>query len=168
MTVLVYYSCHEPLFIKTETSWLIRPQGILFNWNSRDRFVYAPSQWETMLQCTIICHWLGTFNKWSLNSVKMCVFIPGNCTSIMLTHWGWDKFWNEHSRKYTSQGLIDSMAALVEVEAWCRRGDKPLSETLMVCFTAVTRAQWVNGCRVAHIFSQRAMSYIILSLPVIL
>ena len=30
---------------------------------SRDHFVYAPSQWETMLQCNVVSHWLGTFTK---------------------------------------------------------------------------------------------------------
>ena len=24
-----------------------------------DHFVYAPSQWETMLQCNVVSHWLG-------------------------------------------------------------------------------------------------------------
>ena len=28
--------------------------------------VCAPSQWETMLQCNIVSHWLGAFTKWSL------------------------------------------------------------------------------------------------------
>ena len=32
----------------------------------RDHFMNAPSQWETILQCNIISHWLGTFTKWSL------------------------------------------------------------------------------------------------------
>ena len=32
----------------------------------RDHFVNAPSQWEMMLQCNIISHWLGSFTKWSL------------------------------------------------------------------------------------------------------
>ena len=32
----------------------------------RDHFVYAPSQWETTLQCNIISHWLSAYTKWSL------------------------------------------------------------------------------------------------------
>ena len=27
----------------------------------RDRFVYAPSQWETKLQCNVTSHWLGAY-----------------------------------------------------------------------------------------------------------
>ena len=33
----------------------------------RDHFVYAPSQWEIMLHCNVVSHWLGTCTKWSLN-----------------------------------------------------------------------------------------------------
>ena len=32
----------------------------------RDNFVYAPSQWETTLQCNVVSHWLGAYTKWSL------------------------------------------------------------------------------------------------------
>ena len=34
---------------------------------SRDHFVYAPSQWETTLQCNVVSHWLGAFTKLSLS-----------------------------------------------------------------------------------------------------
>ena len=34
----------------------------------RDYFVYAPSQWETTLQCNVVSHWLGAHTKWSLDS----------------------------------------------------------------------------------------------------
>ena len=32
----------------------------------KDNFVLVLSQWETMLQCNIVSHWLGTFTKWSM------------------------------------------------------------------------------------------------------
>ena len=32
----------------------------------RDHFVYAPSQWQTTLQCNVASHWLGTYTKLSL------------------------------------------------------------------------------------------------------
>ena len=60
-----------------------------FGPDSRDHFVYAPSQWETMLQCYIIetmlqCNsipdWLGACTKWSLweNTIssRMILRIP--------------------------------------------------------------------------------------------
>ena len=34
----------------------------------RDHFLYAPSQWETIIQCKFISHWLEAFTKWSLCS----------------------------------------------------------------------------------------------------
>ena len=33
----------------------------------RDHFVYAPSQWETTLQCNVASHWLDAHTKWSLH-----------------------------------------------------------------------------------------------------
>ena len=35
----------------------------------RDHFVYAPSQWETTLQCNVVFHWLGACTKWSLHQM---------------------------------------------------------------------------------------------------
>ena len=32
----------------------------------RDHFVYAPSQWQTILHCNVVCHWLGAYTKRSL------------------------------------------------------------------------------------------------------
>ena len=31
--------------------------------------ISVPSQWEMMLQCNIVSHWLGTFTKWSRSMV---------------------------------------------------------------------------------------------------
>ena len=32
----------------------------------RDQSRYAPNQWETLLQCDKVSHWLGTYQDWSL------------------------------------------------------------------------------------------------------
>ena len=32
----------------------------------RDHFVYAPSQWDMVLQWNVDSHWLGTYTRWSL------------------------------------------------------------------------------------------------------
>ena len=32
----------------------------------REHFVFVPSQWEMMLHCNIISHWLDSYTKWSL------------------------------------------------------------------------------------------------------
>ena len=51
------------------------------------------------------------------------------------------------SMKFVPKGPINNIPALVEIKAWRRPGDKPLSEPMMVSLTThicVTRPQWVN------------------------
>ena len=35
-------------------------------WLCTDHFVFASSQWEMMLHCNVISHWLGAYTKWTL------------------------------------------------------------------------------------------------------
>ena len=51
-----FLKCPPPLHLK----------GQLCGQHTRNHFVYAPSQWEMMLQCNIVSHWLDTYTKWSL------------------------------------------------------------------------------------------------------
>ena len=49
--------------------------------------------------------------------------------------------------KFVPQGPINNISALVQIMAWRRPGDKPLSEPIMVSLPThicVTRPQWVN------------------------
>ena len=115
----------------------------------------APSQWETSLQSNTISHWLGINLEWVLW-----------CT-LILTHWGWDEmnnisqmtffkriFFNENvwisikiSLKFVPKGPINNIPALVQIMAWRRSGDKPLSEAMMVSLPThicVIRPQWVK------------------------
>ena len=51
------------------------------------------------------------------------------------------------SMKFVPKGPINNIPALVQIMAWRRPGDKPLSEPMMVSSTThicVTRPQWVN------------------------
>ena len=51
------------------------------------------------------------------------------------------------SLKFVPKGLINNIPALVQIMAWRRPGDKPLSEPMMVTLLThicVTRPQWVN------------------------
>ena len=51
------------------------------------------------------------------------------------------------SLKYVPRGPINNIPALVQIMAWRRQGDKPLSEPMMVrllTHICVTRPQWVN------------------------
>ena len=82
-----------------------------------------------------------------------------------LTHWGWDKMdvvsqttlWNAFSwmkmlefRLKFHWSLFLNIPALVQIMAWRRPGDKPLSEPMMVVLPmhiCVTRPPWVNTLR---------------------
>ena len=52
--------------------------------------------------------------------------------------------------KYVPKVWINNIPALVEIMAWCRPGDKPLSEAMLVSLLmhkCVTQPQWVKGLR---------------------
>ena len=52
------------------------------------------------------------------------------------------------SLKFVPKGPINTIPALVQIMAWCRPGDKPLSEAMMVSLLThicITRPQWVKG-----------------------
>ena len=54
------------------------------------------------------------------------------------------------SLKFVPKGPINNIPALVQIMAWRRSGDKPLSEPVMVrllTYICVTRLQWVNFIR---------------------
>ena len=63
-------------------------------------------------------------------------------------------FMNENARisinislKFVPKGLTSNIPALVQIMAWRRPGDKPLSEPMMINLLphkCVTRPQWVN------------------------
>ena len=51
------------------------------------------------------------------------------------------------SKKFVPNGPLNNIPALVQIMAWRRSGDKPLSEPMMVSlltYTYVTRPQWVK------------------------
>ena len=52
------------------------------------------------------------------------------------------------SSKFVPRGQINNVPSLFQIIVWCRPGDKPLSEPMMVSLLkhiCVTRPQWVNG-----------------------
>ena len=64
---------------------------------------------------------------------------------IFLNESIWISF--EISLKFVPKGPINNIPALVQIMAWRRPGDKPFSETMLVCLLTnicVTRPQWVN------------------------
>ena len=71
------------------------------------------------------------------DDIFKCIFLNENVSIVI-------KF----SVKFVAKGPINNIAALVQIMAWCRPGDKPLSEPMMVSLPThicVTRPQWVNG-----------------------
>ena len=51
------------------------------------------------------------------------------------------------SMKFVPKGPINNIPALVQIMAWRRSGDKPLSEPMMLSlptYICVTRPQWAN------------------------
>ena len=70
------------------------------------------------------------------DDIFTCIFFNENCCILI-------KF----SRKYVGKGPIDNNLALVQIMAWRRSGDKPLSEPMMISLPThicVTRPQWVK------------------------
>ena len=67
------------------------------------------------------------------------------------------------SLKFLPEGLTNNITALVQIMAWHRSGNKPLSEPMMVSLPihiCITRPQWVKHyCVVCDIMSQWAMTY---------
>ena len=56
---------------------------------------------------------------------------------------------NKISLKFVPKGPINNIPAMVQIMAWRRPGDKPLSEPMMVSLLThicVTRPQWFNMC----------------------
>ena len=57
------------------------------------------------------------------------------------------------SMKFVPKGQINNIPALVQIMAWCRPGNKPLSEPMVVSLMThicVTRPQWVNSCEILN------------------
>ena len=58
------------------------------------------------------------------------------------------------SLKFVPKAPINNIPSLVQIMAWCRPGDKPLSEPMMVSLLThicVTRPQWVNAKIIAKL-----------------
>ena len=71
------------------------------------------------------------------DDIFKCIFSNENCCILI-------KF----SLKYVRKGPIDNNPALVQIMAWRRSGDKPLSEPMMISLPThicVARPQWVKG-----------------------
>ena len=58
------------------------------------------------------------------DNIFKCIFLNENV-----------RIWIQISVKFVPKGTIENKSALVQVFTWCRRGNKPLPETIMTQFT---------------------------------
>ena len=86
------------------------------------------------------------------DDIFKCIFLKGN-TSISINI----------SLKFVTEGRINNILPLVQIMAWRRLGDKPLSEPMMVSLLThicVTRPQWVKWIKTVFcISSNRTIRY---------
>ena len=76
-------------------------------------------------------------------------------------HFFIDKLWIliEILQKFVPKCPFDNNTALVQIMAWCRIGDKPLSEPMLTRFTDAykcgTRGKWVKPCQAEFILRNK-------------
>ena len=73
----------------------------------------------------------------STDDIFKCIFLNENVWILL-----------KISLKFVLKGPINNIPSLVQIMAWRRPGDKPLSEPMMVrlpTYICVTRPQWVNS-----------------------
>ena len=85
-----------------------------------------------------LIHWCRDKNgRHFADDIFKCIFLNENVWIPIKT-----------SMKFVPKGPINNISALVQIIAWRRPGDKPLSEPMMVSLTThicVTHPQCVNG-----------------------
>ena len=67
------------------------------------------------------------------------------------------------SMKFVPKGPINNIPALVQIMAWRRPGDKPLSEPMMVSLAThicVTRPQWVNDFMSSSVYFTQSLHFV--------
>ena len=58
------------------------------------------------------------------DEIFKCIFLNENFRILLII-----------SLKFVSKGQINNTSSLVQVMTWCRAGDKPLPEAMMIQFT---------------------------------
>ena len=120
-------------------------------------------KWSSlMVPCEITRDWcVNTLRQNGLHfpdDIFKCIFLNEN---VMLSI----KF----SLRFVPKGPINNIPALVEIMAWRRPGDKPLSEPMMVSLLThicVTRPQWVKWKYFSYIWLANRFSKA--TLPVVI
>ena len=99
-------------------------------------------------------YWIGFWNgknRWIINQVMGFCWVQLHCP-FFLNENIWISI--KISPKLVIKGPINNIPALVQIMAWRRPGDKPLSEPIMVrllTHICVTWPQWVKEWTVTHV-----------------
>ena len=81
---------------------------------------------------------------WEINTLILRQNGHFKCTFLNQNVW----IWIEISLKFVPKGPINNVPTLVQIMAWWRQGDKPLSESVMAWLPShicTIRLQWVNN-----------------------
>ena len=138
---------HAPQPIPTvDSPWHL---GQKCYWIQRRQFIIPDGINTDLVVCTDNGH-LGGYWVLDLNTsrasqdgglftddILKCIFLNENVWIVL-----------KISLKFVPSVHINNITALVQIMAWCRPGDKPLSEPMMISLlthTFVTRPQWINA-----------------------
>ena len=106
-----------------------------FEWHVKHRFMYWNNR-INMVGCYLNTSRPRQNGRYFADDIFKCSFFNGNIwISIKI------------SLKFVPEVRINDISALVQRMAWHRPGDKPLSQSMMVCLLThicVTRPQWVK------------------------
>ena len=131
---------------------------------SRSLFIFIQLEYELCWSFDVYVHLIGYLNSFLNSTAQMFPssgrqletinplrprqngrhFTDDILKCIFLNENVWIPF--EISLKFVPKGPIDNIPAMVQIMAWRRPGDKPLSEPMMVnllTYICVTRPQWV-------------------------
>ena len=148
---------------KIRNTWL----GVHWQWNTLD--------WCQLnaLQASPVVHFVTPLSCVSLSMNTQpsvpTIILDNDIQACIKIHWGWDRiapFCRQHiemhflewkcmdfakiSLKFVPKVQINNMLAFVQIMAWRRPGDKPLSEQILVnllTHICITRPQWINPRR---------------------
>ena len=130
---------------------------ITTNIKSKAKQSHAPTLWNILYMLKLIWHLPTTTKTGSkFNTLKPRKngrhFADDTFKRIFVNENVWILI--EISLKFVPKGPINTIPALVQIMAWRRPGDKPLSEPMMVCLPThicFTRPQWVKAWSSYHI-----------------
>ena len=134
-----------PSVITVSFSWNMK--YLLYLLSFQDLLMHLCISWSSSVY-GMVCCW-EYHNEPLFNTLRPrqngCHFAGDICKCIFLNENVWIPI--KISPKFVPKGPINNIPTLVQIMAWRRPGDKPLSEPMMVSLLrhiCVTRPQWVK------------------------